>query len=89
MEVALPDEAGGAVGPEQLELVLVVAAAVLVAEDPNEVVPDFVVARRVAGCCAVLAVTVALVVRPSRGIRPYAPPQAQYDTWYKGIPSGK
>jgi hypothetical protein len=29
--------------------VLVVAAAVLVAEDPNEVVPDFVVARRAAG----------------------------------------
>ena len=27
---------------------LVVAAAVLVAEDPNEFVPDFVVARRVA-----------------------------------------
>ena len=48
LEVALPYEAGGAVGPEQLELVLVVAAAVLVAEDPNEVVPDFVVARRVA-----------------------------------------
>jgi hypothetical protein len=23
------------------------------------------------------------------GIRPYAPPQAQYDTWYEGIPGGK
>eukprot|EP01046_Picozoa_sp_COSAG06_P021821 COSAG06_NODE_1658_length_8784_cov_4.452850_4_plen_206_part_00 len=64
VEVALPNEAGGAVVPEQLELVLVVAAAVLMAEDPNEVVPDFVVARRAAGCCAVHAVVVALAVRP-------------------------
>jgi hypothetical protein len=23
------------------------------------------------------------------GIRPYAPRQAQYDTWYEGIPRGK
>jgi hypothetical protein len=23
------------------------------------------------------------------GIRPYAPRQKQYDTWYEGIPGGK